>query len=445
MDTHRFFQRPEFYRVGTPVFWLALGMSALTALVCGVAPALRTTRLDLASVAAERHGNTTSGTRLRRTLLAAQIALAAVLLTGAGLLTRAIDHVLSIDPGFALNELQTMSVQVPAGVAGPRGRAFFLRLDEALKQSGLPPVAIVDTMPLVDNRAVFPLRDREGQIYMPADRGVSPNYFDVMGIRLIAGRAAADGMIKTEEGTSYFETHEIVVSQSMAQHLWPGENPLGKIVRSGFRADELSTDEVVGVVADAASASIAEREPTVYQMGALFSPTLIVRDLSPAVVDRVRALATTIQARAIISSRPLTDVARDTLFATIVLSRVAWGIGALAVLLALVGAFGVFSYIVEERRREIGIRIALGARGPEVVRFVVGNTQRTVAAGLLLGFGLSAVLVPLLRRFLYGLSPFDPVSYLLVALILSAAVALATWIPARRATRVDPAVTLRSD
>ena len=136
---------------------------------------------------------------------------------------------------------------------------------------------------------------------------------------------------------------------------------------------------------------------------------------------------------------------RDSLTGLIIGSRIAWVLGLLALMLAMLGAFGVFASMVDERRREIGVRMALGARGSQVVRLVLHRATRPVLAGLAAGMALSLIVTPLLRRALYGMSPFDPIAYLEIAGILLATSLAATWIPAARATRVEPAITLRGD
>jgi ABC-type antimicrobial peptide transport system permease subunit len=135
----------------------------------------------------------------------------------------------------------------------------------------------------------------------------------------------------------------------------------------------------------------------------------------------------------------------DSLYFTRVGGRVAWSIATLGLLLAAIGAFGVFAYAVEERRREVGIRMALGARPSQVIGLVLQSIRTTVVLGLGVGLAISAATAPLLRNYLYGLSPFDPLAYAQVAVILTAAAALATWLPARRATRVNPAEALRAE
>jgi hypothetical protein len=186
-------------------------------------------------------------------------------------------------------------------------------------------------------------------------------------------------------------------------------------------------------------------QPEIYSAPEWFQPTLLLTSTSPSTIARIQTIAATLEPRAIVSSRPLAAYLRDSLSPAIWGSRVAWAIGGLGLALATVGVFGVFAFAVEERRREIGIRMALGAQPWQVVAGVWRTSEGALLGGLAAGFVLSTAGTPLLRHFLYGLSPFDPIAYLQVAAILAATVVLATWIPARRATAVDPAVTLRCD
>jgi len=263
---------------------------------------------------------------------------------------------------------------------------------------------------------------------------VSENYFEVMGIPLVAGRAPNP---RTPD--------EAVISVSAARELWPGgESPIGQSLRHAWFGRDFNILTVVGVAQDVAMNSMVEREPAVY-MSVTYATTLLVRDLSPAAVARVQASANALAPGVTVTSHPLSDHIRQSLAASIAGSRVAWGVSALGLLLATIGAFGVFAYAVEERRREIGIRLALGASRADVVGAVWSTAQRAILAGLMVGLALAMGGAQLLRRFLHGLSPFDPIAYLQITVILLAAAALATWIPARRAARVDPAVTLRTD
>jgi ABC-type antimicrobial peptide transport system permease subunit len=172
---------------------------------------------------------------------------------------------------------------------------------------------------------------------------------------------------------------------------------------------------------------------------------LLVRDLSPVVVDRIATVARGIEPEIDVTARPLADDIANATRATATASRFAWGIGMLALVLATVGAFGVFAYTVEERRREIGVRMALGAETQHVVWSVISGARGALAFGLGGGILLAAAAAPILGRFLYGLSPFDPIAYAGTSAMLIASALVATWIPARRAAQIDPAITLRGD
>jgi hypothetical protein len=264
---------------------------------------------------------------------------------------------------------------------------------------------------------------------------VSPNYFDVLGVRLLAGRTPQPGGA----------TPEVVINRRMADLFWPGESPLGKTIDTGFRADAIVSRVVVGIAPDLPGRTIVDRRPTVYPPTSFVRPLLVVRSLDPDVVDRLAQLVASLQPDAAVTATRSSESAAETMLPARIGGQVAWGIGALALVLATVGAFGVFAFVVEQRRREVGIRMALGARASEVVWHVLRSTQAPVLAGAVIGVGIALAAAPLLGAYLYGLSPFDPVAYLQVALIVGAAGALATWIPARRATRVNPAEVLRAE
>ncbi len=429
--------RAEAFAPDAPVLLFCLGLALWTTLVAGLAPALRVTRRRLTPALGERSGPGPDSLRLRRLLLGTQIALATVLLAGAGLLTRAVSHASSSDPGFALRELRAIDIRLPQGSLS-RTEAFFRDLRPALALSDLPPIAFTEQAPLTDSRVVNYLRrqdDTSGSPMAFRRNGVSPNYFEVTGVPLVTGRAPAA-----------YEQKELVISEAVARHFWPGgESPIGKVLLSGFTTRELQPLTIVGVARDVSVNSIAEPEPSVYQGAQYGRVTGLVRDLSPAIVERVRTVAASVDPTATVRGYPLSDNIRASLSTAILGGRIAWGIGALGLLLATIGAFGVFAYAVEERRREIGIRLALGARRAHVIRAVWSTSQRAMVFGLVAGGVLAAGGAQLLRRFLHGLSPFDPLAYAQIALILIAAGALATWLPARRAARVDPAVTLKAE
>jgi hypothetical protein len=346
---------------------------------------------------------------------------------------------MSVHPGFPIAEVQEVTIDIPgAGNQRERRAAFYGQLFEQTRSAEWPPIALADFAPIDDAPYVLSMHlttPSGTRVQTVRSRPVSSNYFDVLGVPLLAGRMPAPNP----------GAREIVVNRLAATLLWPGENPIGKVVNTGFRADALTTRVVVGLVPDLPTESVVKSTAVAYGTSALFRPIFLVRSRDSHVVTRLEMIAKSLEPAATVTGRPLTEAVADSMYFTRVGSQVAWAIGAIGLLLATVGAFGVFAYAVEERRREVGIRMALGARAPQVIALVLRATQTTVAIGLGVGVLLSGAASPLLRSYLYGLSPYDPVAYLQVAVILAAAAGIATWLPARRAIRINPAEALRAE
>jgi putative ABC transport system permease protein len=425
------------------VFWLALGLVSVTAVVAGLAPALQATRDTLTSLSADRHGSTATGSRWRNGLLVAQIAVTTVLLVGAGLLTRGIGHAAALNPGFAIKDVQVVSVQpkIPPAAMSTRGKAFFTGLRDALQNSDPGSVAFADEPPFWDVNLVMNARRPEspGTIQQILMRRVSRDYFGVLAIPIVKGRIP----------DSDTEPREIVVNEAAARALWAGADPIGRTLESAISRTEFQPYIVVGIAKNVPVRSMSEIEPVIYRtpdwMPADWTATLLVRDSPPGLGQRVRAVAASLEPQVTVAERPLVDYVRDSLTTAALASRVAWAIGALGLVLAMVGAFGVFAQAAEARRREIGIRMALGSSRAQIAWLALLTASKALAWGVAVGYLLSLMSVPILRRFLYGLSPFDPVAYAGVAGILMLAGAVATWIPVRRAMVVDPATALRSE
>jgi predicted permease len=433
-----FEQRPEFFGPGIATFTVLVAMAAVCTLVAGLAPALRATSGGLSAIAGNRHGQAPGGVRLRRILLVAQMAFATVLLSGAGLLTRGLAHAMTVEPGFPIAEFQEVTIDLPgAGNQRARRRAFYKELFAQTRAADWPPVALTDIRPIEDSRfSLFVQQPSSSGVRFLTvrSRPVSANYFDVLGVPLLAGRMPAPDS----------DGREIVVNRLAAALLWPNEDPLGKTMATGMRTEQLVMRTVVGSVRDLPTTSVVESEPVAYSSD-YSRPFFLVRSQDPGVVSRLENIAKSLEPVATVSARPLSAAIEDSLFWARIGSQIAWAIGIIGLVLATVGAFGVFAYAVEERRREVGIRMALGARAPQVIALVLRSTQTTVALGLVIGVALAGAAAPLLRKYLYGLSPYNPIAYLQVAVILAAAAALATWLPARRATRVNPAEALRAE
>jgi predicted permease len=405
-------------------------------MVFALAPALQATRLTIPLGAIDRASTRSTRLPLRALLLATQIAVCTVLLAGAGLVTRAIAHAMRFDPGFAVQGVEIVSATLPTDGYTPGQRSDFAgQILAAIESSGGEPVALASHPPI--NRAPFVMPvtlPHEG----PRDlrsirlRQVSSGYFDVLGIPMAAGRMFGPR-----------PSDEAVVNETLARALWPGESAIGRIVNHVDRAGKtLRAYTIVGVVRDAHLTSLEQVE------GTIFTPArsgMFLTRGGPEAVERIRAAALAISPSAVVATRPLTDELRNYLVQSRAGAALAWAIGLLGLTLAIVGVFGVFAYAVEERRREIGVRMALGAAGPQILRMLAATSGRAMISGLAAGLVVSLACGPLLRSYLYGLSPLDPGAYALVAAILAGAGVLATFIPARRACRIDPAVTLRAE
>jgi hypothetical protein len=243
-----------------------------------------------------------------------------------------------------------------------------------------------------------------------------------------------------------------VLNESAARLLWPGERAVGQqliapvVVGRTVDRNAIAVYDIVGLVRDVPVETLTASSPVVYMRTQAALPTLVVRSRSPVETERrIAGVIETILPGAQVTSRSLREVMRSTMGNAVMGGRVAWALGLLAIVLATAGVAGVFAFIVEERRRDIGIRMALGARASQVVRLVLAGASRPLLAGLLAGLLLSLGAATLLRGYLYGMSPLDPLAYFQVTAILALAALVASWFPARRATRIDPAITLKAE
>jgi putative ABC transport system permease protein len=411
--------------------------ATISLLACGLfslAPALRGTRATVEAVRGGRPVAATGRLPLRTALLTIQVAISTVLLVAAGLLVRGVRHAATFDVGFRTEDVVAASLQLPRGAYTPQAtHALLLSLQQALTVAEAGPVGTTSIVPLSHvsfSENSIRLADEPGSAGRTVDlQTVSPAYFDVLQLPVVAGRAftAADG------------GDALVVNETLARTLWPGRVAVGQTFLAGSRSCL-----VVGVVKDAYLTSLDRVPPTMFQQDRAATPQLVLRD-TPGARQRVRSVMAGLDSRAIVTFHLLSDNVREYLLDSVVDASIAAGLGLAGLGLAAIGVFGVFSYIVTERSREIGIRLAIGARASDVVRLVLGRTAGALGAGLAVGVGLSLVLGPILRSVLYGVSPRDPLALVAAAATLSTAALAATVVPVRRALRVDPAVTLRQD
>lgn len=435
--------------VDVTVLGFSLALALLTGLAAGLLPALQASRPDL--TAALKEGDARSGAsrgrrRVRSVLAVTQIALSVVLLVAAGLLVKSFARLMDVDPGFRPERVVSASLALPSS-GYPDGESW-LRIYDRLTEriSSLPGVGEVATasmLPLTGQNwcSGFILEGQEDEAEECAEfRSVSPSYFQVMGIRSLAGR----GFTAADDASAPLVA---IIDRTMADRFWPGQEAIGHQVTI---FDQLRT--IVGVVSPVHAFGLnREPKPTLYlpqEQHPLPFVSLVARtaadpaSIIPAVRREVWSLDPDLPIYDLSTGEQL--VSRSVAsprFRMIVLAAFA----ALALLLAAVGIYGVIAYDVSQRTREIGVRVALGARAADVLRQVLGEGARLILLGLGCGLLVALAATRVVAGFLFGVEPIDMTVYLGVALFLTAVAALATWVPARRATRVDPITALRQE
>jgi predicted permease len=431
----------------------ALALSLLTGILFGILPALQTTRVGLAATLKNEAGAVIGGGatfRFRRGLVVAQIALSLLLLVGAGLFTRSLQNLRALDPGFQPDRLVTFSIDPSLNGHDMPGRlALFARVrDELTAEPGVRSVSMSD-IPFMTNSdssstiAISGREPREGENWNPNFASVGPDFAATLGIQLVAGRDIAD-----TDGPS---TPKVaVVNESFARHFFPGQDVLGR--RFSYGRNPVIELEVVGVVKDGKAGNLREElKRFVYvpytQKDALGGITFYVRakgDADP-LAARVHALVRRVDpALPVTNLKTMRAQIRESLFVERMVAALSAAFGVLATLLAALGLYGVMAFAVALRTREIGIRMALGAQRKDVMRMVLRDVAILVALGVAVGLPGGYGIGRVIETQLFGLDARDPLSYAAATFTLLAAAFFAGYVPARRATRVDPMVALRA-
>ena len=426
-------------RIDWLVMLCTFAVAGLACLAFGLAPALHATRPRLTLALNADGGLTHTRWPLRNLLLGVQVAVSVIFLACAGLLVRGVQQAYAIDLGFSLNDVTVVYFDLPANAYDTGRRGAFLRQVAArLYTSEGSPIGLSTWEPLGGSRGSAPVRhpgQTDDDVEQVRTMGVSPGYFDVLRIPIVAGRNfSAD-----ESGH-----RPVVVNRRFAALLWPGQNPIGKRFLSRYK-DPLE-HEVIGVVKDVLTEHVGVVDPMFYNIfGGALEPTLLMRTTDTAALARISGVVAALDARARIRLMPLAANFRDEIAMSRRTAVMAGAFGSLALTLASIGMFGVFAYVVHQRTREIGIRMALGAQPGDVVRLVLAGHARPVVIGIFLGLAGAMGTARLLRQLMFGISPFDPIAHLGVAVLLALAGCAASYIPARRAVRVDPVIALRHD
>jgi len=431
------------------VLAFTLAIALITGVVSGLAPALQASRLDLAvGLRGDTAGGGVARSRLRNGLMIGQIALSLVLLSASGLFLRALERGNHIDPGFDASHVATAEIDVGrAGYDSLRAREFYRTLKTRLSSlPGVADVAYGRTLPLSMNvsgteislSGYAPPRRAAGDPFDVNFNVVDDGYFSVLRTPILRGRAFTAGDGPTSSPV-------LVVNESFAK-LLPGVEILGRTVKyNNIEA------RIVGVVRDSkfarldAPAGAFIFAPAMQQTRT--ATNLLVRTsgdptaIMPAIRAEVRAADPNLPAPTLTTLEDATSVA---LLPQRVAVAVTGVLGAAGLLLAAIGLYGVLSFAVAQRTRELGVRVALGATSGDVLRLIVGQGMRLAGTGMAIGVILALLGARLLTPFLFGVSPTDPLTFLAIGVVLTSAVLLASYLPARRASRADPVVSLRA-
>lgn len=429
------------------VWGFMLGISLLAAVACGITPALNATRLDLAA-AVRQEGGGTHGSRTRNALMVAQVAVCTVLLCAAGLMIRSFQQSLATDPGFKTERVVAVHYDLAsAGYTSARASAFQQRVGMSVRSSrSVRGMAFASSPPLSDRPMITMLVPGEAQADRRASspfNRVSPEFFRLFGIAITAGRTFTEAEITAGAPVA-------IVSQATARRLWPGEPALGK----RFRIQDDTPQpwrEVVGVAEDTRSVWLSRVDENYvylpFDPSKTESSALLVQldGDTPAARTELTDMFRAIDPELPVSIESIGEVLNRWRLLPLAGSALAMCLGVMALCLAGVGLYGVMTYLVGQRRREFGIRVALGASKPIILRMVFRQGFRIVAMGLGLGLVGAATLAQVLMGSFYGLSPYDPPAFLFVICFVGTAALASMYGPAKRAAEIDPAAYLREE
>jgi predicted permease len=434
------------------VFGFTFGVSLLTGILFGLAPALAASRPDLVAALKDEMGaGVMRRGRLRAALVIIQVALSLLLLIGSGLFLRSLRNAGAIDPGFDADNLLSMSMDLRLqGYAEAAGRNFSgAALDRIRALPGVESASMTEYLPLGlgGSRRGITIEGYKAQPGESTEVGsvtVAPGYIETLRIPMIRGRAFNEQDRVGAPGV-------VMINESFARRYWPGQNPIGKRIRMGFGENNDSPYlEVVGVVKDGKYVTLGEEATPFFYLNLAqryeSAPTLIVRTRGNP-LDQLTPIRNEIAA--LDKNLPLYDVKtmRQHLGLALLPARLAGSVlgvfGLVALILAAAGIYGVMAYSVAQRTREIGVRMAMGAQARDVLRLVIWQGAKLTLIGVGIGLGGAFALTRVMTSLLYGVSATDPMTFAGITTVLMTVALLACWVPARRATKVDPLVALR--
>ncbi|HEX4228620.1 MAG TPA: ABC transporter permease [Bryobacteraceae bacterium] len=436
--------------------WWVLSFTLLATLVSGIVsglmPAIHSSSGDIAASLREGDRSQTAGrtqNRMRAALVTAEVALSVILLTGAGLLIRSFDKILTVDRGFETANRLIATANIPLDYDNARAASVTERLLERVRAlPGVQGAGTVNSKPILGwdpgmgFGALDSLRSANGEVPWASWRFVSTAYFRAMGIRLLKGR-------RFDEEDYHSATRHVVVSEAVADLLWPGEDPIGRRIIL-WKGQGNRTAEVIGVVAGIRDHGL-DADPTriVYLafIGLANSPVQLIIHTAAApgpIASSLRSIMAAIDPKIPVSDvQTMDELVSRSLGSKALNTALLSGFALIALLLSITGIYGVLMYTVTRRTAEIGIRVALGANGKSIFGLIVSQGMRPIVAGIVIGIGGSLVVTRFLAGLLFEVKPADITSYLAVTLLIAVTALFACLLPARRALRVDPGTALR--
>jgi len=429
-------------------------LSVLTGIIFGLAPALSASKTNLTESLKEGSRGSTEGRRRNQTrnlLVAGAIALSLVLLVGAGLLLRSFIRLSGIDPGFDYNNVAVVQLSARAAYDDPeKVSALLTRVRKQLEGvPGVESVGATNILPLSGGQLVYSF-EIVGRPPFPRGQGpsmttvsITPNYFRTMHIPLMRGRDIAETDTAKSPGV-------VVVNEKFVRQYFPNEDPIGRRLEIG-NGDEVEQNEIVGVVGDVKYLELTEDALPMFYLAsaqaggrglAFVARSSRAATLAPALRAAVRRLD---PGQPITKTNTLAAMRGDTLAERKFSLALITALSAIALLLAGVGIYSIMSYSVTQRTSEIGIRMALGAEGRDIFRLIVGQAVRLVALGLAAGIAVAFAATRIMSTLLYGVTPTDPATFASICVVIAVIALAASYIPASRATRVDPLVAIRYD
>ena len=429
-------------------------VSLLTGIIFGVAPSLGAAHVDISQpVKGQRTTPTVKHSRLRSALVVSEVALSLALLIGAGLMLKSFVRMERVDPGFRAEKVLTVWTILSEAKYAPQQRAAFYQQAWQRIQTlpGVKSVGAIDNLPLSGIHGGGPFTIEGHPTESDADAPsayrcvVSVNYFRAMGIPLLRGREFTQ---LDRDGTPT----PLIINETAAHRYWPGQNPVGS--RLSFTTDRTQPTwlEIVGVVKDVLHDGLElPAKPTIYlpflQSPQAFMVTVVRTDVDPASLSStVRgAIAAVDKDQPVLMTRTMADIYSDSVAQRRFNTALIVAFGTLALLLAVVGVYGLMAFAVTQRTHEMGVRIALGAEQWQVLKLVLGRGLRLTFMGIAFGLAVAFFLTRFFSKLLFNVPQTDPATFIVVSLCLGGIALLASYIPARRAMRVDPMVALRHE